>query len=158
MKIIIGFIMAALATAPIVAQDLSGSPADIASLNQATLAIREAFAAGDFELVGKLHHPDIVKYFGGANVVRGRAELVKGLSEWFRTTKVEFVENTVESTAFAGDTAIQTCIFAIKSTPKSGGASTIGRGRAMVVYVRDRRSPTGWFSAREITQEAPPSK
>lgn len=158
MKIITGLIMAVLTTARLTAQDLSGSPADIASLNQATLAIRNAFAAGDVEMVGKLHHPDIVKYFGGANVVRGHNELMKGLSEWFSTTKVEFVENTVESTAFAGDTAIQTVIFAIKSTPKSGGASTISRGRSMVVYVRDRRSPTGWLSVREMAQEAPPSK
>ena len=157
MKIIAGLIMAALTTARLTAQDLSGSPADIASLNQATLAIRNAFAAGDVEMVGKLHHPDIVKYFGGANVVRGHDELMKGLSEWFSTTKVEFVENTVESTAFAGDTAIQTVIFSIKSTPKSGGASTISRGRSMVVYVRDRRSPTGWLSVREMAQEAPPS-
>jgi hypothetical protein len=68
------------------------------------------------------------------------------------------VENTVESTVFTGETAIQTVIFAIKSTPKNGGKPTIGRGLSMVVYIRDKSSPTGWLSLREMAQAGPDKK
>jgi ketosteroid isomerase-like protein len=137
------------------AQNLDGSAEDRQSLDKATAAIRDAFSKGDAALAASLHHPNIVKYFGKNNVVTGRVELERGLAEWFKNTKVEFVENKIESTVFTGQTAIQTCIFAIKSTPKQGGQSTIGRGRSMVIYVRDKSSPTGWLSLREMTQEAP---
>jgi ketosteroid isomerase-like protein len=137
------------------AQVSDGSEEDMKSLDKATLAIRQAFEKGNAGLAASLHHPDIVKYFGGKNVVTGRDELKKGLAEWFQNSQVEFVENTVESTVFAGNTAIQSVIFAIKSTPKKGGEPVISRGRSMVIYVRDRQSPTGWLSLREMTQEAP---
>lgn len=58
-------------------------------------------------------------------------------------------------TVFHGETAIQTIIFAIKTTPKDGGKSVISRGRSMAVYIRDKISPTGWLSLREMIQEAP---
>nr|WP_262918269.1 nuclear transport factor 2 family protein [Mucilaginibacter straminoryzae] len=138
------------------AQDVNGSNADSGSLERATAALREAFAKGDIALVVKLHHPDIVKYFGGKNVVTGRAELEKGVREWLTNSHVEFIENKVESTFFNKGTAVQTSIFTIRNTPKSGGKPTIGRGRSMVVYVKDSSSPTGWLSVREIVQEAPP--
>ena len=35
------------------------------SLDKATAAIRAAFEKGDAALVGKLHSPDVIKYFGG---------------------------------------------------------------------------------------------
>ncbi len=35
---------------------------------------------------------------------------------------------------------------------------TISRGRAMVVYVRYKDSPTGWASIREMAQAAPDEK
>jgi len=35
---------------------------------------------------------------------------------------------------------------------------TISRGRAMVVYVRYKDSPTGWASIREMAQTAPDEK
>ncbi|HEY2721720.1 MAG TPA: nuclear transport factor 2 family protein [Chitinophagaceae bacterium] len=140
------------------AQNLSGSEEDRMSLDKATAAIRNAFAKGDAALVAQLHHPDIVKYFGGDNVVIGRNALQKGLTEWFKTSNVEFVENTVESTVFTGETAIQTVIFAIKVTPKAGGDPVTSRGRSIVVYVRDKNSPTGWYSLREMTQAAPDKK
>lgn len=44
-------------------------------------------------------------------------------------------------------------LFAI---PKNGGTPTIARGRSMVVYIRDKTSPTGWLSLREMAQETPP--
>ncbi|RAJ74971.1 ketosteroid isomerase-like protein [Chitinophaga dinghuensis] len=127
----------------------------LASLNRATAAIRGAFEKGDAELVTQLHSPDIIKYFGGKNVVTGREQLKKGLQDWFEHSKVEFVENKVENTIFNGEIAIQTSIFAIKTTPKIGGKASIGRGRSMVIYKKDKNSPTGWLSLREIVQEAP---
>jgi len=155
MKSILHFLCFCLITVTAGAQNLAGSAADRESLDKATLAIRKAFAKGDAVSAAKLHHPDVVKYFGGKNVVTGRAELQNQLTNWFATTKVEFVENKVETTIFAGETAIQTVIFAIKSTPKKGGAPTIARGRAMVVYIKDKSSPTGWLSVREMAQAAP---
>lgn len=156
MKKLLLFSLVALTSLGGIAQSAKDSAAERASLDQATAAIRSAFERGDADLVARLHSPDIVKYFGGANVVTGRAALKKGLEDWFRNSRVEFIENQVESTVFVGNTAIQTAIFTIKTTPKSGGKPVISRGRSMVVYVRDASSPTGWLSLREMAQDAPP--
>lgn len=107
------------------AQNINDSIAERASLDKATAAIRNAFEKGDAALATQLHSPNIEKYFGGNNVVIGRADLEKGLNDWFQNSKVEFIENKVESTVFNGETAIQTVIFAIKSTPKNGGEPVI---------------------------------
>ncbi len=139
------------------AQDMTDTIALGRSLEKATAAIRTAFEKGDAAMVGQLHSPDVIKYFGGNNVITGRAAVEKGAREWFATAKVEFIENTVENTAFIGNIAIQTVIFSIRTTPKNGSKPTVGRGRSMVVYVQDKSSPTGWLSIREIAQEAPSS-
>jgi ketosteroid isomerase-like protein len=125
------------------------------SLDKATAAIRRAFGQGDAALIGQLHSPQVIKYFGGKNVIVGRDAVEKGARGWFEQSTVEFIENTVEDTAFMGDIALQTVIFSIKATPKTGGKSTINRGRAMVIYIQDKSSPTGWLTLREIAQEAP---
>ena len=137
-------------------QDITDSVALRQSLDKATAAIRKAFENGDAALVGQLHGPNVVKYFGGNNVIIGRAAVEKGAREWFQNSKVEFIENTVENTEFIGKIAIQTVIFSIKATPKNGGNPSIGRGRSMVIYSQDKSSPTGWLTIREIAQEAPP--
>lgn len=129
--------------------------AELSSLAGATEAIREAFRRGDVETLVALHSPDIVKYFGGNNVIRGRENFRKGLVSMFKDGRMEFVGNQVESTVFAGNVAIQTSIFTIKNTPSAGGKPSTGRGRAMVVYIKDKSSPTGWLSIREMAQEAP---
>ena len=126
------------------------------SLEKATAAIRSAFEKGDATLVAQLHSPDVIKYFGGNNVVVGRDAVEKGAREWFQNSKVEFIENTVENTEFVGNIAIQTSIFSIKTTPKGGGKPSAGRGRSMVIYIQDKSSPTGWLTLREFVQEAPP--
>ncbi|MDP4150012.1 MAG: DUF4440 domain-containing protein [Bacteroidota bacterium] len=128
---------------------------DREALKRTTAAIRDAFGRGDVDAILALHHPDVVKYFGGDNIMRGREGLRKQLTGWLRDNNVEFVENRIESTLFNEGTAVETSIFAIKSTPKRGGAPSIARGRSMVVYVRYKDSPTGWASIREVTQEAP---
>jgi ketosteroid isomerase-like protein len=132
-----------------------GSRADRQSLERTTQAIRDGFARGDVAAIVALHRPDVVKYFGGTNVVTGRQELQRGLFETFRKVKMEFVEHRLESMIFLGDTAVETSIFAIKTTPKTGGRPTLARGRAMVVYVKSKESPTGWQSIREMAQAAP---
>jgi len=131
---------------------------DRASLLKTTAAIRSAFARGDVEAIGALHDPRVVKYFGGSNVVLGRENLIKGLIETFKNSKMEFIENRVESTLFLGDTAVETSIFAIRVTFKDGRPPIVSRGRAMVVYVRSASSPTGWASIREMAQAAPEEK
>ena len=131
---------------------------DRASLLDTTAAIRAAFARGDVDAIAALHDPAVVKYFGGSNVVLGRDGLVKGLREMFKSSKMEFIENKVESTLFLGDTAVETSIFTIRTTFKDGRPSMVGRGRAMVVYLRSSSSPTGWVSIREMAQAAPDDK
>ena len=131
---------------------------DSISLEHTTRAIRDAFGRGDVDAIVALHHPDIIKYFGGDNVVVGRAGLAKGLTEMFKASKLEFVENHIESTAFNGSTAFQSVIFTIKVIPKNGGEPTYVHGRSMVIYVRYKDSPYGWVSIREMTQAAPAEK
>ncbi len=143
MKIILQLFWIALFAIHANAQNLNDSAEMRQSQDKATSSIRVAFAKGDAALVAKLHHRDIIKYIGGHNVVIGRAALEKGLTEWFRNSKIEFIENTVESTIFNGETAIQAVIFSIKTTPKAGGKPVINRGRSVVVYIRDKSSPTG---------------
>jgi ketosteroid isomerase-like protein len=132
-----------------------GSLADRQSLERTTRAIRDAFAREDVAAIVALHRPDVAKYFGGANVVTGRQELERGLFKTFRNVKMEFVEHHLESLVFLGDTAVETSIFTIRTTPKAGGSPTLARGRALVVYVKSKESPTGWQSVREMAQAAP---
>jgi len=99
----------------------AGAPAGYReSLLKTTAAIRDAFGRGDVPAILALHHPDVIKYFGGDNVVKGRAALGKGLSASFKTSKWEFVENRIESTVFNGEAAVEVGIFTIKIIPKNG--------------------------------------
>ena len=131
---------------------------DRASLLKTTAAIRDAFSRGDIDAIAALHDQAVVKYFGGSNVVVGKNNLIKGLSETFKNSRMEFIENKVESTLFHGDTAVETAIFAIRVTFKDGRPPVVSRGRAMVVYVKSSSSPTGWLSIREMAQAAPEEK
>jgi len=130
----------------------SGSPEDQESFEKTKALILEGFAKGDVKAVLALHHPDVVKYFGGKNIVVGLEGLKKQLTDMFSYAKTEFIENNIESTVFNGDAVVETSIFAIRSTPKNGDSARVFRGRSMVVYVRYKESPTGWASLREMTQ------
>ncbi len=156
MKIIFQLAAILFLSANAFSQEITDTVALRQSLDKATAAIRKAFENGDAVLVGQLHSPNVIKYFGGNNVIVGRDAVEKQARDWFQNSKVEFIENTVENTVFVGNIAIQTVIFSIKTTPKNGGKSSIGRGRSMVIYIQDKTSPTGWLSLREIAQEAPP--
>lgn len=156
MKTIFQLLIIVFFSASAYSQDITDTTSLRQSLEKATAAIRSAFEKGDATLVAQLHSPDVIKYFGGNNVIVGRDAVEKGAREWFQNSKVEFIENTVENTEFAGKIAIQTSIFSIKTTPKNGGKSSIGRGRSMVIYIQEKSSPTGWLTLREFVQEAPP--
>jgi ketosteroid isomerase-like protein len=156
MKIIFQLVAILFLSANAFSQEITDTIALRQSLDKATSVIRKAFENGDAVLVGQLHSPNVIKYFGGNNVIVGRDAVEKQARDWFQSSKVEFIENTVENTVFVGNIAIQTVIFSIKTTPKNGGKSSIGRGRSMVIYIQDKTSPTGWLSLREIAQEAPP--
>ena len=156
MKTIFQLLIIAFFSTSAYSQDITDTTSLRQSLEKATAAIRSAFEKGDAALVAQLHSPDVIKYFGGNNVIVGRDAIEKGAREWFQNSKVEFIENTVENTEFVGKIAIQTSIFSIKTTPKYGGKSSVGRGRSMVIYIQDKNSPTGWLTLREFVQEAPP--
>ena len=135
--------------------DKDGSADDFRALRATTEALGKGFAKGDVSAVLALHHPDIVKYFGGKNVVTGREGLKRQLTDLFNYANVEFIQNDIESTIFNGNSVIETSIFGIRLIPKNGDSSNVIHGRSMVVYVRYKDSPTGWASLREMTQEAP---
>ena len=156
MKTIFQLLIIVFFSTNVYSQDVTDTTALKQSLEKATAAIRSAFEKGDAALVARLHSPDVIKYFGGNNVIVGRDAVEKGARDWFQNSKVEFIENTVENTEFIGKIAIQTVIFSIKTTPKNGGEPSIGRGRSMVIYIQDKTSPTGWLTLREFAQEAPP--
>ena len=156
MKILFQLLLIVCFSTTAFSQDITDTTVLKQSLEKATAAIRSAFEKGDATLVAQLHSPDVIKYFGGNNVVVGRDAVEKGARGWFQNSKVEFTESTVENTEFVGNIAIQTSIFSIKTTPKDGGKPSIGRGRSMVIYIQDKGSPTGWLTLREFVQEAPP--
>jgi ketosteroid isomerase-like protein len=127
---------------------------DRAALAQTSIAIRAAFARGDVAGVMAYHHPDVVKALAFHTTQNGAAQVAAGLRGTFQKYRVEFVEDRNEYLLIRGDTAIEQSIFTIRSVPKAGGAPAVFRGRAMVVYVRYAKSPTGWASLREMIQPA----
>src|SRR5258707_9688926 len=88
----------------------SGSPEDRETFDKTKALILEGFAKGDVDAVLEMHHPDVVKYFGGKNIVVGREGLKKQLTDMFSYAKTEFIENNIESTVFNEDAVIETSI------------------------------------------------
>ncbi|MBC9929733.1 YybH family protein [Chitinophaga qingshengii] len=155
MKTIIPLLLMAILAFGCQPTDNMVSAADKKALLKTTQAIRDGFARGDVPAILALHHPEVIKYFGGKNVVIGREAMKKGLTEMFAHSKMEFVDHELESLVFHDNTAVETSIFTIKVTHKNGAPPTLAHGRAMVVYVKYKDSPTGWASIREMAQEAP---
>jgi len=117
-------------------------------------AIRAAFAKGDVTTAMEYHHPDAAKSLAFHKYLKGRDVVAADLRATPQQFTLEFVENQVESLMIEGDTAVEQTLFAIKGTPKGGGTPFMLRGRAMVVYMRYKKSPTGWASIREMIQPA----
>ena len=132
----------------------SGSGQDRNALQKTSEGIRAAFARGDVEGILEYHHPAVVKALAYNRLLNGRDALRADLTETLGHVKLEWLENNVESTLIQGDTAVEMTAFVIKGTPKDGSQPFIFRGRAMVVYIRYKGSPTGWASIREIVQPA----
>ena len=127
---------------------------DRAALERTSKAIRDAFARGDLATVMAYHHPDVVKALSFHSYQNGRDAVEAGLRSGFQQYRMEFVEHRLEYLMIRGDTAVEESLFTIRSTPKAGGAPVIFKGRAMVVYVRYKESPSGWASIREMIQPA----
>jgi ketosteroid isomerase-like protein len=131
-----------------------GSPEQRESLKQTGDAIRAAFARGDVPGILAYHHPDVIKALSYQKYFNGIKALRLDLLATLQSVQLEFIDNQLENTFFQGETAVEDSLFTIKITPKAGGASSIFKGRSMVVYVRYAQSPTGWASIREIVQPA----
>ena len=127
---------------------------DRAALERTSKAIRDAFARGDLATMMAYHHPDVVKALSFHSYQNGRDAVEAGLRSGFQQYRMEFVEHRLEYLMIRGDTAVEESLFTIRSTPKAGGAPVIFKGRAMVVYVRYKESPSGWASIREMIQPA----
>ena len=132
-----------------------GSKKDGVSILETGEAIRAAFAAGDIDAIMAYHHPDVIKALAADKYLVGRDAVKRDLQGTFQNFNLRFEESHVESTFFQGDTAVEESLFSIRGTPKNGGASFLFKGRSLVVYVRYKKSPTGWASIREIIQPAP---
>jgi ketosteroid isomerase-like protein len=144
-----------IATACFASDTYAGSNNDRDSLEKTSEAIRAAFARGDIETIMSYHHPDVIKAISYDKYLVGLDAVKADLLGALRLFNLEFVEHRVENTFFQGDTAVEQSVFTIKGTPKNGGGAFVFKGRALVVYVRYKGSPTGWASIREVIQPAP---
>jgi ketosteroid isomerase-like protein len=132
----------------------AGSKSDRDALEKTSVAIRDAFARGDIDAIMAYHHPDVIKALSPQKYLVGRDAVKADLLGTFQAFQLEFIEHRVENTFFQGNTAVEESTFTIKGTPKNEGEPFLFKGRAMVVYVRYKKSPTGWASIREIIQPA----
>jgi hypothetical protein len=100
------------------------------------------------------HHPEVVKSLSYGNYLIGSEAVQKDIAATLQRFNLEWKENHVRSVFIRGDTAVELTDFVIQGTPKKQGEPFLFRGRAMIVYVRYKNSPTGWASIREIIQPA----
>lgn len=128
--------------------------ADRESLEQTSAAIRDAFARGDVPAIMSYHHPHVAKSLNYGHFLNDRDAVEADITALLKRYTVEWKENNVRSLFIQGDTAVELTDFTIQGTPKSQGEPFTYRGRAMVVYVRFKDSPSGWASIREIIQPA----
>jgi ketosteroid isomerase-like protein len=147
--------LSACTTSCFASDQFAGSKQDQESLRKTGEAIRAAFARGDLDAAMAYHHPDVIKALAPDKYLVGREAVRADLANTFSKFRLEFVEDHVESIFFEGRTAVEESLFTIQGKPLADGTPFLIKGRSMVVYVRDRRSPTGWASIREIIQPAP---
>ena len=153
--LIVSILVAAFTAESFASDHFAGSKQDQVSLRKTGEAIRAAFAHGDIDAVMAYHSPDVIKALAPDKYLIGREAVRADLARTFNNFRLEFVDSRVESTFFQGRTAVEESLFTIRGTPLASGTPFLFKGRSMVVYVRDRRSPTGWASIREIIQPAP---
>lgn len=124
------------------------------ALEKTSEAIRGAFSHGDVATIMAYHHPEVVKSLSYGNYLVGRDAVQKDVAGTLQRFHLEWKQNNVRSIFIEGDTAVELTDFVIQGTPKNQGEPFVFRGRAMVVYMRYKESPTGWASIREIIQPA----
>jgi ketosteroid isomerase-like protein len=117
-------------------------------------SIRSAFQRGDVTGAMAYHHPEVIKSFGYNQYVTGRDSVEAMLTGTLKNYTLEFVQNDVESILVSGGMAVEETLFTIRGTPKLAGDPFLFKGRTMVVYVKDKQSPTGWVTIRELVQPA----
>jgi ketosteroid isomerase-like protein len=127
---------------------------DQKALEQTSVEIRAAFAKGDVSRIISYHHPKVVKALGYNNFLNGREAVEANLKETLENFTLNFKENKVESLLIEGDIATEMVLFTIEGTPKVKGKPFVFKGRAIVVYIRYKPSPSGWASIREVIQPA----
>lgn len=123
-------------------------------LKQTSEAIRAGFAHGDIAAIMSYHHPDVIKALNYTSYTNGREAVKADLLKTLGLYNLEFTKNKVENLLVNGDTAVEQTQFTIKGTPKKGGEPFVFEGRAMIVYIRYKESPTGWATIREMIQPA----
>jgi ketosteroid isomerase-like protein len=133
-------------------KNLIGTDNDRKALEQTSVGIRTAFANGDIPTILSYHHNSVRKALGYKHIINGKDELEKDLKNTFSNVKLKWLKNDVESLIFQDNTAIEMTAFTIEITPKDGNKPFTSSGRAMIIYVRDDKSPFGWASIRELIQ------
>jgi ketosteroid isomerase-like protein len=146
--------VAVIAAGCVASNKYVGSNTDQDSLEKTSEAIRAAFARGDIDTILAYHHPHVVKSLSYENYLTGRDAVKADIAATLQRFNLEWKENHVRSILIQGDTAVELTDFTIQGTPKNQGQPFLFKGRAMVVYVRYKNSPTGWASIREIIQPA----
>lgn len=119
-----------------------GSKTGREALEKTSAVIRDAFNRGDVATILAYHHPDVLKGLTYGRSINGRNALEADLTGTLQRFNLNCQENRVESTLIQGDTAVELTSFTIKGIPKAGGDPFLFNGRAMVVYVCYRNSPT----------------
>jgi ketosteroid isomerase-like protein len=152
--LIVSIVIAVMAAGCSVGNTYCGSNTDRNSLEKTSEAIRVAFARGDITAIMAYHHPDVIKSLSYRNYLIGRDAVQQDIAATLQRFNLEWKENRVRSILIQGDTAVEMTDFTIQGTSKNRGDPFIFKGRAMVVYVRYKKSPTGWASIREIIQPA----
>lgn len=152
----LSMVLTALLTIPLGQGDAPAlrEQSDRAALERTGVMIRAAFASGDAGAVMACHHPAVEKSFGPGSRLVGKAAVAANLADTLATNRLEFLSSTIESILINGDVAVEQSVFAIKGTPKAGGAAWTFRGRTQVVYLRDSSNPCGWSTIRELVQPA----
>ena len=143
------------AVASFASNPYAGSSQDRDSLRKTSEAIRAAFARGDIADIMANHDPDVIKALSPDKYLDGRDAVGTDRAGTLDSFHLEFTAHRVENLLFQGDPAVEQSVFTVKGTPKNGGEPFLFRGRALVVCVRYKESPTGWASIRELVQPFP---
>ena len=115
--------------------------------------IREHYAQQNIAGILQYHDPDVEKVLSWNDHQIGHAAMETSLKGLFRDYRVNFLgrADDMQSLQIRDNTAVMVATFIMQGQPKAAtGQSFVFSGRAMIVYRRDARSPTGWLTYREM--------